>query len=147
MKVNCQLCEWDIQWSNTKCGEWITTTLSKKDTAPYKGVGRRLPLIKPIWQLKVNWISNLLQQLAECKVNVTAIRTLINRGNPIRKSPYIGGRGNQNSIIAETQITHFHDFLSTKKRSTRVKLNTCINSYINDQKLSWIYGHPTLIWK
>lgn len=61
------------------------TNLCEEDTAPYKGVGRRLPLIKPIWQLKVNWISNLLQQLTECIANVAAIRTLINKENPIRK--------------------------------------------------------------
>lgn len=49
----------------------------EKDTALDKGVGRRLPFIKPLRKFKINRIFNLLHQLVEYNSNAIVLRTLI----------------------------------------------------------------------
>jgi hypothetical protein len=48
----------------------------EKDTALYKGVGRRLPFIKPIRKLEINRTFNLLHQLVEYNPNAIVLRIL-----------------------------------------------------------------------
>lgn len=49
----------------------------EKDTALYKGVGRRLPFTKPLRKFEINRIFNLLHQLVEYNSNAIVLRTLI----------------------------------------------------------------------